>query len=71
MINKYYLHKKGGVYKVISIAIHSENKTEMVVYRSMDDGGYWVRPKEMFNDGRFKEISFFHLIYLRIFEFFH
>ncbi len=46
-----YKHYKGGLYKVIGIAKHSETKEKMVVYRSIDDEhDLWVRPFEMFKE---------------------
>lgn len=44
-----YKHFKGGMYKVISIALHSETKEEMVVYRSLkDEDQLWVKSLVMF-----------------------
>lgn len=44
-----YRHFKGNEYEVIAIAKHSETLEEMVVYRALyQDGGYWVRPVNMF-----------------------
>lgn len=44
-----YRHFKGKEYEVICIAKHSEDLSPMVVYRALyGDGGYWVRPLEMF-----------------------
>ncbi len=45
-----YRHYKGGMYQVIAVATHSETLEPMVVYQSMKDGGYWVRPLSMWND---------------------
>lgn len=46
-----YRHYKGGIYKVIAIAKHTETGEEMVVYRSLDDERQlWVRPLEMFRE---------------------
>lgn len=46
-----YKHFKGGLYKVISIAKHSETLEKMVVYRSLkDEDQLWVRPLEMFKE---------------------
>jgi hypothetical protein len=44
-----YRHYKGALYKVIGIALHSENKEKLVVYRSVnDEHDLWVRPFDMF-----------------------
>ena len=42
-----YRHFKGGIYRVVGVARHSETEEELVVYRS-PAGDLWVRPKEMF-----------------------
>lgn len=44
-------HFKGGLYKIISIATHTETEEPMVVYQSLqgeNQGRVWVRPYEMF-----------------------
>ena len=44
-----YHHYKGKEYTVIGVALHSETREELVVYRQeYGDHGLWVRPKEMF-----------------------
>ena len=44
-----YRHYKGNLYDVIGVAKHSEDETELVVYRPMyGDRNLWVRPLEMF-----------------------
>lgn len=43
-----YQHYKGGIYKVIGVARHSESLEELVVYQHLDDGELWVRPAKMF-----------------------
>ena len=44
-----YRHYKGGLYKVISMALHSESLETMVVYEALrNGGGTWVRPAGMF-----------------------
>ena len=44
-----YRHYKGGEYKVIGVARHSESLEPMVVYRPLyNDTGLWVRPYAMF-----------------------
>ena len=45
-----YRHFKGGLYEVVAIASHSETLEDMVVYRSLENGGYWVRPASMWNE---------------------
>jgi hypothetical protein len=42
-----YRHFKGGIYRVVGIARHSETEEEMVVYES-PAGDLWVRPSAMF-----------------------
>lgn len=49
-----YVHKKGGEYIVLSIAEHSETGESLVIYRRLSDQKIFARPKEMFEDGRFK-----------------
>lgn len=49
-----YQHYKGGEYKVIGIAKHSETMEELVVYRNLYNhpvsgkNKLWARPKKMF-----------------------
>ena len=43
-----YQHYKGGLYRVIGVAEHTENKGELVVYVSLKDKKMYVRPKSMF-----------------------
>ena len=64
---RYFLHFKGGLYKLVSTAYHSETLEELVVYQALyGEKKIWVRPKDMFfstllHEGkkieRFKEIS--------------
>ena len=49
--------KKQTTYIVLHIGTHTETQEEMVVYESMKDGRIWIRPLEMFADGRFEEIQ--------------
>jgi hypothetical protein len=58
-------HYKGGLYRVIDVARHSETEEAMIVYEHLwpHERGLWVRPAEMFNgtldDGtpRFKALD--------------
>jgi hypothetical protein len=44
-----YRHYKGNEYEVIGVAKHSEDETEVVVYRPLyGERGLWVRPLDMF-----------------------
>ena len=49
-INKTYRHYKGGIYKIINFARHSETEEEMIVYQSQTSNDIWVRPKKMWNE---------------------
>ncbi len=46
-----YRHYKGGTYRVICLAHHSETLEDMVIYESLDENtGYWARPASMWNE---------------------
>ncbi len=46
-----YRHYKGGMYRVICVAHHSETLEDMVVYEPLDGkSGYWVRPAAMWEE---------------------
>ena len=46
-----YRHYKGGEYRVIGTARHSETDELLVVYRCLyDNDSLWVRPLAMFMD---------------------
>lgn len=46
-----YRHFKGGQYRVLTVAKHSETLEELVIYQSCGEGGaVWARPKAMFLD---------------------
>ena len=46
-----YRHYKGGVYRVVCLAHHSETLEDMVVYEPIDgQTGVWVRPVSMWNE---------------------
>lgn len=46
----FYRHFKGGIYEVIGIARHSETLEELVIYKSLQDQSFWVRPLSMWNE---------------------
>ncbi|PVZ55651.1 DUF1653 domain-containing protein [Pseudomonas sp. B1(2018)] len=44
-----YQHYKGPMYRVFSVARHSETEEEVVFYQALyGDCGFWVRPLSMF-----------------------
>lgn len=48
-INGIYKHFKGDSYIALDIALDSETKEKVVVYRRLyGDGSLWIRPLDMF-----------------------
>ena len=48
-IHGIYKHFKGDYYLVEDVGKFSETEEECVIYRRLyEDGGLWIRPKEMF-----------------------
>ncbi|MEK9157337.1 MAG: DUF1653 domain-containing protein [Patescibacteria group bacterium] len=43
-----YRHYKGGLYRVLSEALHTDDESEMIIYESLQDGRRWARPKAEF-----------------------
>lgn len=49
VIQGIYRHYKGNLYEVIGVALHSETKEQLVVYRALyGEKLLWVRPLKMF-----------------------
>ena len=55
-IGKYIHSKSGREYEVVGVAHHSEDLSELVVYRALynsedfGENALWVRPKAMFEE---------------------
>lgn len=46
-----YRHFKGGEYRLLFLARHSETEEPMVVYQALyGERGIWVRPASMWNE---------------------
>lgn len=62
-IGKVYKHYKGGDYKVLTLAKHTETDEILVIYKSIQFGSIYARPLHIWNnsDGlteqRFKKIN--------------
>lgn len=58
-INSVWLHlKTGKKYKVVQVGFWEETLEKCVVYVSLDEKARcWIRPLEIFIDGRFKEVA--------------
>lgn len=48
-MNEEYIHYKGGKYKVITIAVHTESGEKLVIYQDEEKNSY-ARPYKMFYD---------------------
>lgn len=49
-----YVHRKGGTYAVDGFGEHTETGEEMVLYHRLRTGEAYVRPRSLFEDGRFE-----------------
>ena len=46
-----YRHFKGNLYRLVSLATHSETLEPMVVYQALyGERGFWVRPLAMWDE---------------------
>lgn len=45
-----YIHYKGGRYKVVSMAKHTETDEVLVIYTSIEFGSFHARPLNLFMD---------------------
>lgn len=65
--DRYFLHFKGGLYKMVAVAKNSETLEDVIVYQALyGERAVWVRPEKMFFETvlingiqipRFKEIT--------------
>jgi len=55
-VGQKYRHFKGHEYKVIAVAKHSEDLSELVIYQDLSEPNkIWARPREMFEEMVTKE----------------
>jgi hypothetical protein len=47
---RFYLHYKGGIYKVIFLSKHTETEEILVNYQSVIFGTYFSRPLDSWNE---------------------
>lgn len=50
IVGKKYGHYKGGIYRILNIAIHTETEEVMVIYEGIESNKIWARPQNMFED---------------------
>lgn len=46
---RFYRHYKGGLYKVLHLAKHTENDEVLVIYQSVHFGSFYARPLSSWN----------------------
>jgi hypothetical protein len=56
LIPTYQHVKTGGLYEIVCEGSIESDHAPQVVYRSLDTGKVWIRPRAEFFDGRFKEL---------------
>lgn len=49
-VDKIYKHYKGGSYRVLTLAKHTENNETLVIYQSQEFGSVHARPLSMWFD---------------------
>jgi hypothetical protein len=49
--------KTGRDYKILCVGLWEETLEKCVVYVSEDNNKCWIRPLEIFMDGRFEEVE--------------
>lgn len=48
LIGALYKHFKGGYYRVLGFATHTETGEELALYKNIKDSKVWARPFDMF-----------------------
>lgn len=67
-LNKVYKHYKGGTYRVLTLAKHTENNEVLIICQSLEFGSIHARPLELWfevvekQNGPFNEVKRFTLI---------
>lgn len=46
----YWTHYKGGVYQIVTLAVHENTGEPLIVYRSLKYGTIWVRTVTNWNE---------------------
>lgn len=49
-------HRKGGLYRLIGVGVWEPDGSPAVIYDDAE-GHLWVRPKSVFEDGRFTAVA--------------